>query len=186
MTSRRRWEHPRQKNKYQAQSLKLGNYLIQDCLQKRMKKVSRRDQKLMNYFRNWKKLTNIESSRYRQQKLMSTFKRLTNKIQTQKIVYLYKWKYYDPNPTQKDSQEDLTDHFNQIINQNVIKSQSMVNEALSLQLNKHREKYKQVRYTNLITNLMLKRFRPKYEKKIHKFFNYWKKLVQATQRFELQ
>ena len=80
MTSRRRWEHPRQKNKYQAQSLKLANYLIQDSLQKRMKKVSRRDQKLINYFRHWKKRTNIESLRYRNQKLMSTFKRLTNKI----------------------------------------------------------------------------------------------------------
>ena len=57
-----------------------------------------------NYFRHWKKATNIDSQRYKIKKAQQIFKRLQQTIVNCKINYFYKWvviSKYDDNDNQE-------------------------------------------------------------------------------------
>jgi hypothetical protein len=59
MTSRRRWENPRQKTKYESQSIKAANFKIQTLLKTKILR-NNESQTIQNYFRHWKNFTEID------------------------------------------------------------------------------------------------------------------------------
>jgi hypothetical protein len=91
-TSRRKWQCPRQQQRYQAWCIKSGNFMVQNILKKHVLKYQSSKQRnfftysqMENYFRYWKKRTNIESRRYKIQHLKEIYARLQQNIRSQKL-----------------------------------------------------------------------------------------------------
>lgn len=64
-----------------------------------------------NYFRYWKKLTNIESKRYKAQKVKDIFTKFKQNIYNQKLQYFYRWIYASTAMGKKVDDNDIFSNY---------------------------------------------------------------------------